>query len=244
MSDTFFRFEFKYPVHETQVGLLERDLLKVGAKRAWAEDQYTVTSLYFDTPEFSDYSDKAGGFLRRKKLRARIYKDALGGKEMPEVWLEIKEKQDMMIYKRRIVLSRKEWDDFSKTFRVEAATYSRLDNADRQILRGFIYDIACANRRPCLFVQYRRKPFIYKLAGLDTRITLDYGLEAASSSTFNPARMLVKVAPGQAVMEVKYKKIIPRFFECFIKKYNLQRSAYSKYALSFEAVRRFYPEAR
>lgn len=239
----FFRFEFKYQILESQIKSLEHDLSALGMKHDDVMEQYTVSSLYFDNYELTDYNAKAGGFIKRIKIRARIYEEGLS-ENTRVVWLEIKEKNDMTISKRRVSVTPHEWLLLSKALHPPKSLCNRLEKHECRIMNEFIFHISSANRRPVLLVQYMRRPYTYKTAAGTLRITFDYNLHAASASKLSPQQGLTKVMPGKAVMEIKYNNFLPPFMKMIIEKYRLRRDAYSKYALGFEATRKFNPLPR
>ena len=82
-------------------------------KHATRDDgAYTVTSLYFDTFNLSDYLEKISGSYKRKKIRLRIYEPFL--KDSENVFLEIKHKIDMTNRKTKIMIDRKIAEDISR----------------------------------------------------------------------------------------------------------------------------------
>ena len=105
------RFEFKYildPIQEQALRSAVNRFMEPDPLAARRGGSYPVTSLYFDTPQLADYYDKSGGYLMRKKLRARIYEPSLRP-ETPEIWLEIKKKYDMSFEKSRVLISHEDW---------------------------------------------------------------------------------------------------------------------------------------
>jgi len=242
MKNTFYRFEFKYRIPQWKLRGFEFDCLQLGLERD-PNSSYIVSSLYFDKPVLlPDYDDKAGGFLRRKKVRARIYGETIDN--IDGVWLEIKEKYDMMIYKRRIIISVSEWNELLKLYTINNALRRRLNDKERRILEEFIFDIASVGRRPHILVSYKRKPFFYYFGSRKVRLTLDYQISALSTSRFGSIKKPMDVLSGWAVIELKYNEFLPVAIRCLIEKYNLGRDAYSKYALGVEAVRWFNVPAR
>ena len=101
---TPFRFEFKYPMSITQARLLEQEIRQLGlapdAFSTYDDGSYDVTSLYFDSYDFYDYDEKAGGFQERKKIRLRIYEPFLDKSEYG--FLEIKHKYGMTNKKSKV----------------------------------------------------------------------------------------------------------------------------------------------
>ena len=247
MAETFLRFEFKYPVLRSLIGSIERDLLKMGFKKDEAigsgEDFYYVSTIYFDTPTLQDYHDKAAGLLERKKVRARTYARDIsgGGSDSGKIWLEIKEKHDMMISKKRVCVSRDELDMILLSPHLAYGTISpRLTPEERPIFSKFIFYLTSENRKPYVLVQYKRKAFQILAGSNRVRITLDYDILAEKRRSFcrHPSG---KVSRDLAVMELKFSEKLPALVKFILDKYNLRRDVYSKYNNSIDVVRKFYP---
>jgi len=241
MSSLFSRFEFKYLIPEALIPAIEGDLLAAGMKKDSAGNPYTVTSLYFDTPYFSDYNDKSGGFLRRKKVRARIYGQSLNALASPGIWLELKEKYDMRIFKRRVAITREEWQKFPYLLQNPRELLGRFGQPEQKIFSEFRFEMLRGTRIPSVIVSYNRKAISKIIAGQKIRMTLDYGLKAARPSLDLETRHSRKVMPGWGVLEVKYERFLPAYVNILIQKYSLQRDAYSKYARGLETIRRYSP---
>jgi len=249
MQNTFFRFEFKYPVPYSLIPSIESDFMNMGFEKdspSLLDGFYYVSSIYFDTPTLSDYSDKAGGFLNRKKVRARIYGQEIQqiNPDSPTIWLEIKEKHDMMIHKRRVAITPAEWAGLleSRNFAYDKIL-SRLKNPEDSIFSEFVYLIACETRKPYVVVQYKRRAMHYYSEKKPVRVTLDYDIRAEKNSSFckTPSE---DVSHDMAIIELKFKGALPWPVKFVIDKYNLRRDAYSKYAHSVDTVRRLYPISR
>ncbi len=241
MSSPFFRFEFKYVIPEALMKAIEADLLGFGMKRDAAGNHYTVNSLYFDNPFFSDYNDKSGGFLRRKKVRVRIYGESLNNLTDPRVWLELKEKYDMRISKRRVAVSREDWKHFPAILKKSHYSTDAFTAQEKQVFGEFKFEMISGTRIPSVLVSYSRSAFTKTIAGQKVRITLDYGLKAARPSLDLEMRNVRKVMAGWAVLEVKYDRFLPAYITVLIQKYGLRREAYSKYAKGLETINRYNP---
>lgn len=248
MQNTFFRFEFKYPVPYFLIPYIESDFMNMGLEKdSSVADRgfYYVSSIYFDTPALSDYFDKNGGFLNRKKVRARIYSPEIQwhDADSPNIWLEIKEKHDMMIHKKRVAITPNEWLGLleSRNF-IYDKILSRLKNPEDSIFSEFVYLTASQARRPYIVVQYKRRAMYYP-GKKPVRVTFDYDIRAEKNSLFceNPSE---DVSREMAVIELKFTEALPWPIKFVIEKYNLRRDAYSKYAHSVDAVKRLYPASR
>lgn len=248
MQNTFFRFEFKYPIQESLIPRIEDDLLTLGFERdaTAGQEKYYVSSIYFDTPTLSDYFDKLGGFLERKKVRARIYGKVIEGKQpdSPSIWLEIKEKYDMMIYKRRVCITPNEWNLLLESPQsAHRMALSRLSGYEKSILKEFIFLLTYQNRKPYVLIQYERKALQHWGTERPIRITLDYNIFAEKNHCFTEYPS-ANVSNKRAIIELKFKERLPWRFKFLLSKYNLRRDAYSKYAHGVDAVKQFYPISR
>jgi hypothetical protein len=231
-NDKFYRYEFKYRIPNCLKGIIEGEFIRMG----FADDQhlsennfYYVTSLYFDSFDYGDYFDKASGLNRRKKIRARVHARSVGLENKP-IWLEIKHKKDMRVFKERVALSKDQWDNFSN-----------LRNGDDPVLKKALYYILSENRKPVALVRYKRRPYLFNMAGFDGRFTFDYDIETRASTDLDGNKPMLRVAPNFFVLEVKFDRFLPPWFDFIVKKYNLKRDTFSKYALAVDMIRKFNP---
>lgn len=199
-----------------------------------SEGWYTVTSLYFDTPGLSDYYEKSGGFLERKKLRARIYEPFLNGSH--NVWLEIKRKYDMAFQKGRVKLTRSEWQQLLEQNYTTLLQRNR-PKEDKETLDEFIWYMLHEGRRPRYFVRYKRFAF---LTGVDDsiRITFDEHIESHQQSTLS-APSYTTLLTDATVLEIKFGDEMPRWFGMMVRQLNLRRDSFSKYGRSIERLNHF-----
>ena len=209
----FRRFEFKYIITPTEAMAIRNRLLSVGMQydsAARGENHtYIVNSLYFDTPRADDYYDKAGGFLRRKKIRIRIYTPKLIP-ETPEIWLEKKEKYDTLTSKKRIELSQDAYNAL-----IHGPYLPILKNEHE-------FDVMITeSMRPHIEVRYLREPLVWPHQS-NLRITFDSHIEATKNSDLRLSRVFREVLPKQIVMEVKFLGALPFWFHQKIPEFSFQ----------------------
>jgi SPX domain protein involved in polyphosphate accumulation len=99
------RYERKYLVANELLEPLRKRLMPflipdLNADQTELKSEYTVRSIYFDTPEFDSLSEKVEGLENRLKLRIRGYNNYFAG---CEVFLEIKRKLGNRIAKNRAI---------------------------------------------------------------------------------------------------------------------------------------------
>lgn len=237
------RFEFKYLLNPIQALKVRHTVSRLAKPdpHAGKDGWYTVTSLYYDTPALTDYYEKSGGYLERKKLRVRIYKPSLET-DMP-VWLELKKKYDMAFQKTRILLTPQDWGDFQER------RFARLLSRERSLedqatLEECAWYILREGRRPMFFVRYKRYPFLVEDHGNHPiRITLDEHIETRASTSLTAPAHPTRVREGM-VLEVKFNDHMPPWFGALVRNLNLQRTTFSKYSRSIDMLNKFNPLPR
>jgi len=102
----FNRFELKYMVTLKQAEIFKNALraFLLPDEHGNGNGRYTLSSLYYDSPDFRCYWEKVDGIKFRRKLRIRCYvtDEALTG-DTP-VFVEIKQRLDRVTQKRRVIL--------------------------------------------------------------------------------------------------------------------------------------------
>lgn len=236
------RFEFKYALDSVTAIEAKNFVGRLMKPDPHAKNGfYTVTSLYFDTPLLSDYYDKSGGFLARKKLRARIYEPYLT-ETTDTVWLEIKRKFNMSFVKSRVPLSRTEWDDLLAGKFTRLLSQTRTPEAQKT-LEEFIWDISTEGRQPLFFIRYKRYPFLAK-DNSSCRITFDEHIETWHQGSLRKPLRTELVRPRTSVMEVKFTESLPAWFGILRRQLHLTRVSFSKYAISVDALNKYNPLPR
>ena len=244
MTNYLSRYEFKYIIPQFILPKIENDIVCFGFTRDKTnnDNYYIVSSVYFDTPILTDYLDTVGGFLKRKKIRARMYGDYnTPHNSNSPVWLEIKEKYDMLTWKKRVCINHNDWNLllFSPNEFIQNAI-KRFTRKEYDILENFVFWLTYERRRPYINIRYKRKAFECFIKEERIRITLDYEIKAQSTEKLM-AYVATDVDKDMAVMEVKFLKQLPEQIKFILTKYNLRRDAYSKYENGIKAIRHFYP---
>ncbi len=236
------RFEFKYVLDPATARMARERVRRIMQRdpQARATGTYTVTSLYFDTPQISDYYEKSGGLVRRKKMRARIYAPAWDGASA--VRLEIKNKYDMAFEKAQAWLTAAEWNDFL------SQRWARILTAPRSahectVLENFIWHTLEEGRRPLLLVRYQRTPFLFE-ADDALRITFDEHIECKRATDLSSSTFMTPVSPPHVIMEVKFGAGLPTWFHDMLKELNMRRDSFSKYERSWDALHAYNPLPR
>lgn len=251
-----FRFEFKYIVSPSTAYRLEEFIRQRGMvlDNSAENGTYPVLSLYFDSPNLSDYYDKSGGFISRKKLRARVYADAFLP-EAKDIWLEIKYRHNAVVGKIRSTISFSQYKDLLMGKIFSAWTAVHQDKKD-YYLNEIFKELAQGRRRPSVLVRYTRKAFVSYNCAEKLRITFDSKLEASKNHQFildlaacKNAEILyysgyIPIEPHRVIFEVKFKNHPPYWLGQAVRLFELERTSISKYARALEGVRFYQPMPR
>ncbi|MDR2619646.1 MAG: polyphosphate polymerase domain-containing protein [Propionibacteriaceae bacterium] len=216
-----YRHEIKYRISEAQAEVLKqllRPLLRPDSN-ADASGSYVVRSLYFDTPDDNAYFDKINGVLYRKKYRIRIYNGSAA-----RIVLECKYKHNMMTAKVGAPLT------LRQAHQLQHCEYDQLlRGTNSSPLVEMVRDMALANLRPAVIVEYVREAYVYDV--FDTRITFDAQVRSGlwNPGLFDVAGVTVK-AFDQVVLEVKFNECLPEPLALVLENAALSREAVSKMA--------------
>lgn len=184
------------------------------------DGSYLVRSLYFDSVNQIDFSEKLAGVLDRKKVRLRIYD---GDSSLCK--LEIKQKTDDRQQKLSLIVS--------------PSDAAELSHGNIKVLKNYFdtskislkaYGIMLQGQyRPVVQIAYDR--FAYKYPMYDTRITLDMNIRTTESNLdiFSPDVHYTPIMDGNAVLEVKYSGKLMGFLSVLFAQFHLTQGAYSKY---------------
>lgn len=235
------RIEYKYLVPN---GLMERlraeilpYLVPDRPPGGGSSCEYTVRSVYYDTPRFDCYNEKVDGLKMRNKFRVRGY--GRGGMRSV-VFLEIKRKSDAFIKKHRAPLDHADLEAFLATRDVDRYIRSK-DGSSREkddALR-FLYHYGRHGLRPTALVVYDREAFAGKFDP-SLRVTFDKNVRGSAfpslENLFDDDRLEIALR-GRFIFEVKFfRYALPAWVRTIVKRYELPRMALSKYAICLDAM--------
>ncbi len=184
-----------------------------------AQDEYLITSLYFDTEHFDVYNRK--GSFGRSKFRIRRY----GTEDV--VYLERKLKTNGFVSKRR-----------SPTETVEIQRLAALQTNGEWTGSWYHRRLLLRKLKPVCQIAYERTARVASTPSGPVRLTLDEGLRAipAREFHFHPDDQGHRVAPQSVVMEMKFRGDTPAVFKELIEKFALSEKKMSKYRLAAVAL--------
>lgn len=238
------RLEFKYLVDRTTRTALTRDLLAIMRPDNYAETDgtYLVRSLYFDTPNYQAFKEKADGAPIRHKLRVRAYGADPGQTAL--VRLEVKSRYLKFIHKTVIDVPREKYAEVELSFQRRTLPPPWLLNAPG-ISQEFFRIQRQFGQEPKVLIQYRRQAFERVELG---RIRVNFDDEILATrhlqllAPLTAARRLLRY--GNAVFEIKVDGSAPDWLHMLIGKYNLQNRAFSKYCYGIQTIAPVMSELR
>lgn len=199
------------------------------------EKHYTVRSIYYDTPTFRCYDEKAEGLIVKKKYRIRGYDEE---KETNTVFLEIKRKYENLVAKNRAPLK---WDRTKMLFSEQIFADQGLacnDDFQEENVQRFFYNYYRKKLLPTVLVSYEREAF-YSKFDCTLRITIDKNIR----SLLYPSLKSLYVDEAQYAMprhfifEVKFYRGLPLWIRSLVTRYELFRLSLSKYTICIDSHR-------
>lgn len=209
------RYEIKYRLTKEQVSYFKKrilDHMKI--------DKYgltTISSIYYDTPNYSLLNKSIEKPFYKEKLRLRSY--GLAKKNTP-VFLEIKRKNDKIVYKRRIVTKEDLVDDFFK---------NNKEFDDSQIAKELeAFKEEHGTLVPKYMIIYDR--IAYYQDNSDLRVTLDmnprYRVNDLNLHTSTEGIPLLN--EGEAILEIKVQHSIPLWLVNILTEGKIYQTSFSK----------------
>ena len=139
-TEKFSRYEFKFLLSQNKANQIENEIKNFMILDENAlnkkNKKYFVRSLYFDTPEYSNFYEKVDGIKIRKKFRIRSYSN--NKKDNPNLFLEMKGRKNQKTYKLRTpILSEHLEYLINKNKVMSLMNYYSKDN---KVVSDFIYE--------------------------------------------------------------------------------------------------------
>lgn len=209
----FERYEQKYILNSNQ----KKALLKYIQKQC-TEDNFPhsrITSVYYDTPQFSliRASMDADNFKEKIRLR-QYYSDG----KASELYLEMKRKVDGVVYKRR------------RCLKTEKSTLNQ--QLDEEFNYAFDF---YKNLKPTILISYHRDAYIAQDDG-NFRLTLDSDIKARFNQLDNLRNHEGDevLDPALTLLEVKSTFGYPQWFLEYLQKHRVYKQSFSKYATAYQ----------
>ena len=227
------RYEFKYFVSETVYKKLVQSMAPYIEPDGFAAKcpnyRYIVHSLYFDSPSKIYYDEKLDGKKKRHKIRVRCYTENFFDAEA--YYWEIKRKDQSMISKSRIEISREELDYMLRNnFLTCPAHFLNGNRMKRRIAEELLYYSNRHSLMPAVFVLYEREAYMIPMD--DTiRITFDRNVRGNSylSSGITQQINWSPAFDRSVIFEIKIRGLLPFWLHKLIREHGLFNESISKY---------------
>lgn len=223
----FHRYEFKYKVSGETAGAvlanienrMERD------SHSSAQGSYHVRSLYFDTATFAYHRQKEDGLHSRYKFRIRSYSQD----PSEPVFLELKGKQDCLVYKHRHMLPFTGFPEAMAGGMGRLCSFVMESRDCNGVGRHFVADCFRNRLSPSVVVDYDRTAF-ENSANPDFRATIDRGVTAwKAGRDGSPVGPSEDLSPGFDILEIKFRYHLPGWFHRLTQSLELTRVSFSKF---------------
>lgn len=227
--ETFNRYETKYLVDKetfnkilpTIIKYMEPDKYNVGNK------PYTITNLYYDTPDNYLIRTSLDKPTYKQKLRLRAYDVPT---QETKVFLEIKKKYDKIVNKRRSTLKLNEAYDFIEKKHIDEIN----PYMNEQVLNELTYLINQYDLYPKAYIAYDRLAFFAKNDS-DIRITFDNNIR---TRRYDLGLELGKhgdllIPNDLMLMEIKVSGSMPLWITTMLSRNHIYKTSFSKYGKEY-----------
>ena len=231
------RTEYKYLVPTSVLDAIRSDVMPFLEPDPFSEisagGEYSVRSIYYDTPRLACYHEKNAGIEIRRKFRIRGYGAA---ENASLVFLEIKKRRGAVITKNRAPLLLSTLPQFLAAPDIDKYILGR-SLASREDARRFLYYYHRMCLQPAVLVVYDREAFFSKFDP-SLRVTFDKSLRgrlAPQLCDLHDGRGLSPVMKHHVIFELKFfHRSLPQWASDVIRRYGLPRMALSKYTMSMD----------
>lgn len=196
--------------------------------------QYTIRSLYYDSPRLDFYWEKMDGLKVRRKLRIRTYNTY---DPNSVAFLEIKRRYGTAVVKERAKYNFDEIVEIMSSPERVWLTYEQA--ADHSLVLGkWVDNIVRWALEPTVIIAYEREPYIGRFKDEnDIRVTFDYNVRARYTET--PAELfeesgMTPVVSNLVILELKFNQFMPKWMRQMVQNMNLHQRSISKYCMGVD----------
>jgi len=236
------RLEYKYLVPNSLLEAIRADIRPHMEIDPFAGQQssneYTVRSIYYDTPRLDCYHEKVDGVGVRRKFRIRGYNQL---DEKSIVFLEIKRKYLNFIMKDRAPLLHQDLKDFFSSPELDKYIIPLSGTTQEQAdAKHFLYYYYRRGLQPAVLVVYDREAFLGKFDS-SLRVTFDKNLRGSIFPTLDMLYEDDRLVPSMRnhfILELKFfRGALPAWVISMVQRYSLPRMALSKFTICLDSQR-------
>jgi SPX domain protein involved in polyphosphate accumulation len=238
--EIFNRYENKYLLPEktfTQMQNRLNDYMEPDAHNR-SQATYSITNLYYDTPDNQLIRASLARPKYKEKLRLRAYGVPEGD---AKVYVEIKKKFNGLVNKRRSALTLPE----AYAFLQQGLVPEFKPYMNRQVLNEAAYILERQPLRPALYLSYERRAY-FGIGQHDLRVSFDTNIrtrraDLALEAGDHGERLLEE---DWWVMEVKVARSIPVWLCHLLAEYKIYPQSFSKYGAAYTQSLKRRPEQK
>jgi SPX domain protein involved in polyphosphate accumulation len=206
--------------------------------------QYTVRSIYYDTPFMEYYYEKKEGLEYRNKFRIRVYDQHKPG---DVAFLEIKRKLGNRIKKHRSTLLVENLKNLLCTGCTEdyIITSPKSSRALKDSSK-FMYYYYKKSLKPVNLISYEREAYHGKFDP-GVRITFDKNVRSTIYPKIDEIyseHRAKNITPGHFIIEIKYYETMPVWAKSIIEEFKLNLEAISKFSSGLDIHNNQYSRTR
>lgn len=235
------RYERKYLVPNDMMDALRKRLMPFVTPDNFTSEnerginEYTVRSIYFDSPTLISYYEKGDGIMFRRKFRIRGYDDYIGG---CKVVFEIKRKIENRIRKHRAFMLFDDVESVLATGDVEK--YVIKDKNYKKAVddaRRFFFHVVKYQFKPTVLIVYEREAYQGKFDS-GTRITFDKNIRSRIYPEMKELYSndnLKYLFSSHFILEIKYYiDDMPQWAKTIVDEFKFRHEALSKYTIGYD----------
>ncbi len=233
--EIFTRKEQKYLITSAQYEeLVARISPYMRPDKFGIDGHYTVTSLYFESPDNKIYFETKNKLKFRQKLRLRVYNET---DRDGTAFFEVKQKHKKVVNKRRMLLSLAEAYRYLEDNRT-ASDLGDYETSNTQVLKEIDHFRRLYHLRPEMIVSYDRHA-LHGVYDPELRITFDFNLRCRNND------LLLESGPyGEhfidtdlVVLEVKVNDSVPLWLARILQELHCEQRSASKFCTSLELLK-------
>jgi hypothetical protein len=228
----FDRLELKFAIGvDALAGLYRRLSSQLDRDRfSDAEGGYIVDSVYYDSPGYDAYFERARGITPRHKVRLRVY-----GFGTPDeaAFVEIKTKLRRRVVKRRLLLP---FDEAISLCHGNDTKKAVLP-AERLLVDDVRRMVSSRAMAPVMHIRYRRSALLGTGSESGLRVTADTAIGYRTDLVENLGAAAMEgevINPAQALLEVKVNDVVPFWLAREVTSSGAQIRPFSKYCRALE----------
>lgn len=227
--EVFNRREKKYIINEDMLHIIQEEIAPYmeADKHNPNNQTYTISNIYYDTPNNDIITRSIQKPVYKEKLRLRGY----GVPKLEDkVFIEIKKKYDGIVNKRRSKIVLKDAYEFIKDKRISSVE----EYMNEQIIKEIEYFLSTDEIIPALYLAYDRYAYFDKTDS-DFRLTFDTNIRTRRDrlrlELGDEGKSLLD--EGKWIMEIKATNAVPLWFARVLSKHKIYPMSYSKYGTEF-----------